>query len=768
MGKRGKLLSFFAICIITVVMSSVLIACAKEHSHEWGEWEVTKETTCLAEGEQQRKCTTCEEIDKQAIASPAHTYDGSVKCTVCRHECEHISVDDNDTCAVCKVIVKNEITFYYRLNGAEAILTGYEGVAEEIEIAESITINDTEYKVTGIGDQAFYHNRIVLSITIPQGVTSIGKEAFTNCTALESINIPSTVKRIGEFAFFRCESLKSIAIPDGVTEIGEYTFNDCTALNSINIPESVTKIGNRAFENCSFLTSITLPKSLSDIGKYVFRGCERLTINCVMESKPTNWDNNWNILKDSGKPVGFVQVVWDYPKNQIAEDGLLYHTAENGVKYSISFDTKTATVEGINDSNITQIELLSAITYNQTEYKVTAIGEGAFSDCEVLTDINIPESVTNIASEAFAYCYELINVNIPSSIVRIENGTFQYCYALENISIPDGVTYIGEDAFEGCAFRELKLPASLITIDAAAFYECEVLESIDIPNNVTYIGDNAFGYCIALTEMTIPDNVTSMGYGVFSNCEALQSITLSNNLTSIEDNAFAYCNSLSNIVIPNSVVSIGEWAFSKCFNLSEVIIPITVESIGKYAFEMYSSLTIYCEAVSVPAGWANNWNFGCPYVLDYTNNETADDGKIYYVANEGNGIRYALKDGIASVVRQRKNISGAIDIPSSIQYKNIDYRVTCIGEEAFKECSSLSSVTIANSVTAIEDSAFSKCSSLTTIVIPISVINMGGWVFSNCNKLTIYCEVEESNIPFGWSEYWNNSKLPVEWGYKVM
>ena len=62
--------------------------------------------------------------------------------------------------------------------------------------------------------------------------------------------------------------------------------------------------------------------------------------------------------------------------------------------------------------------------------------------------------------------------------------------------------------------------------------------------------------------------------------------------------------------------------------------------------------------------------------------------------------------------------------------------VTTIGHSAFSRCTSLTSVVIGNNVTSIGYYAFSSCASLTSIVIPDSITSIGNYAFSNCDGLT--------------------------------
>lgn len=69
----------------------------------------------------------------------------------------------------------------------------------------------------------------------------------------------------------------------------------------------------------------------------------------------------------------------------------------------------------------------------------------------------------------------------------------------------------------------------------------------------------------------------------------------------------------------------------------------------------------------------------------------------------------------------------SITIPNSM---------TRIGENAFEKCHALLAVIIPDSVTDIDDYAFSCCISLTNVTIPSGVTSIGDYAFSNCNSLT--------------------------------
>ena len=93
----------------------------------------------------------------------------------------------------------------------------------------------------------------------------------------------------------------SSVIPEGIKTIGQAAFVT-TEIENIVIPVSVNKISSSAFFGCSKLRSVYIPKEVTIIESSAFKQCPNIVINCEVDSKPIDWDDNFC---DSGVTINW-------------------------------------------------------------------------------------------------------------------------------------------------------------------------------------------------------------------------------------------------------------------------------------------------------------------------------------------------------------------------------------------------------------------------------------------------------------------------------
>ena len=102
-----------------------------------------------------------------------------------------------------------------------------------------------------------------------------------------------------------------------------------------------------------------------------------------------------------------------------------YDVEVDGIYYDIT--GTTATVTSGDNKYSGDIVIPESITYNNSKYSVTSIGDWAFKECSGLTSVTIPNSVTSIGDYAFYDCCSLTSITIPNSVTSIGDGTFYDC-----------------------------------------------------------------------------------------------------------------------------------------------------------------------------------------------------------------------------------------------------------------------------------------------------------------------------------------------------
>ena len=631
---------------------------------------------------------------------------------------------------------------------------------------------------------SFYYCKNLTSITIPSSVTSIGENAFYGCCQLDEIHIKcSTPPSIGSNVFYDvstnipvhvpCGSLLSYSGWGGFTDIrGEsekvkigslWYLLDCanhsaTVVPELSVPQqitsprysnhscpsgditipasvgygnqtfAVTAIGDGAFAYCQNISSIVIPESVTSIGNSAFAHCLDIASVVIPEGVTT---------------IG---------------NSAFYYCIE-----------------------------LESVTIPNS---MTGIGNEAFMNCDNLESLTIGNSVTSIGNEAFRNCGALESLTIGNSVTSIGNGAFRNCGTLESVTIPNSVISIGDRAFYGCVnLQTLTIGNSVTTIGAEAFMYCDNLTTLSIPNSVTSIGDRAFSDCINLTTLTFGNSVTTIGIESFSGCISLTSLTIPNSVTSIGDRAFLLFDQLSEIhSLASTPSSLGNEVFYNTDETIPVYVPCGTVSAYRNAFGWNNFTNIQEEptcthtvtvtvdnpamgtvtgdgtyTVGTTATLTATPNCGYRFV-HWTSNSTpvsADNPYSFNVTKDTTltalfeavattGIQQECSTGqtliysidcsnlTATITGHGDNCTGTLAIPESIIVNGIEFSVTAIGEQAFKDCSGLTgTLTIPSSVTTIGNGAFQGCSGFTgTLTIPSSVTSIGIWAFSSCSGFT--------------------------------
>lgn len=476
-----------------------------------------------------------------------------------------------------------------------------------ITVPETITVDNTKYKVTAFGDDCFNGCTNLTGIELPPTLVSLGDYCFRNCWKLDQISMPKSLTTIGISCFNGCRGLTDVVIGNSVTTLGDSCFYGCYGMTSISLPKTLKSLGNSCFQGCFGLTSITLPASVITLGSNCFNGCKELKYIDLSPSIKTIRHNSFDgcvNLTDVTIPEGVTTLDKECFANCTR---LKYITLPNtlttikGWAFIYCRGLKKIdlpnSVTSIGDSCFLRCSGLKDVSLSTS---LTSLPRECFMGCDSLDNVTIPESVTSLGSECFRECYSLTEIVIPKSVTTLPECCFTDCYRLNSIEYSDSLKDICGDAFRGCySLKNIKLPETLTTIRDHVFAGCTSLTEIRIPKSVTSFGEYAFAGC-GLINMIIPETVTSIGYRCFSGCSDLRSVILPNSITSLPDCCFEYCKRLASVYIPESITQLSYWCFRDCDSLQTIILPKTFYNMYYAAFYGDSLTTIICTAQIPP------------------------------------------------------------------------------------------------------------------------------------------------------------------------
>ena len=407
------------------------------------------------------------------------------------------------------------------------------------------------------------------------------------------------------------------------------------------------------------------------------------------------------------------------------------------------------------------------VTFVEIGGNVGKIGYNAFAGCEALISVTVPSFVSTMGDHVFASCTNLESVDFKANVGVLPEGTFRDCIKLSKFKFNSGnLVEIGPYAFQRCvSLSAIDIPAEITTIGQGAFFSCQNLATVTLHDGLTTIGDDAFANSHLLEKISIPQTVTSIGSALVENCPSLDSIlvdegntaycsvdgvlfnkaqtsilaypggreggyTIPNGITTVGHSAFSECGKLTAVSIPASVATLEDRAFYKCSGLETIVsfryMPPVVEGSALSGMSYETCQLLVPRMSSENYKGATQWSWFDANTKE--NVEALIDGINYdlYIISEGTATVKALPG--------TDKYSGNIVIPEKVEKFAAQFRVKAVANDAFKDCSGVTSVTLPEMIETIGDNAFAGCSGIKEIDLH-NISELGLCAFEGCSAL---------------------------------
>lgn len=647
-----------------------------------------------------------------------------------------------------------------------AYLRSYTGKGDENGVVE---IPDDK-GVTRIYRLAFYNNKDIRKVIIPEGVEEIEYAAFYGCDNLEEIVLPSTCKQIDEWAFGFCESLKTINLEkvqticqlafyadraleeidlsnchticdrafsfcsslkkvdiSTVGQIGEFCFVNCTGLEELKT-STLNKIPDYAFTGCSSLHSLDLYATY--VGEYAFYNCSGLT-DVIFESDVTEIDSTAFYYASALTNVTFKKTckyIGDFAFANCSALTSVYVPA--GCEYLGTYafggcrNVKSVTFDA--DANIRSVgrnpfyivtEVADFVLEEGSKY--LTVKDGMLYDknmtrlilspfAKSIVGLSLPDSVTAIGDYALSNVWSIISVNL-NNVTEIGEGAFMGA-GIQSVYPGKELKSIGDYAFASCdKLKPFALPEGLESIGAYAFAQSNFSGSVKLPESLTALGNYAFAQVSGITAVTVPAGLAEIGEGTFSGCTGLTSVNLTEGLETIGDFAFTGDTALESITLPDTVTAIGKGAFALCTGLEGITLSASLSEIPELAFYQDAAL----KDVTLPASVTAIGNYAFTFAAALTELDFASVETIGNYAFVGTGLTAVSADAV-------KTVGDYAFARTSVKTVNMP-AAESIGAYAFAEAAELTAVDLA-SATEIGEGAFARASKLSAVNLPAAEV----------------------------------------------
>ena len=165
----------------------------------------------------------------------------------------------------------------------------------------------------------------------------------------------------------------------------------------------------------------------------------------------------------------------------------------------------------------------------------------------------------------------------------------------------------------------------------------------------------------------------------------------------------------------------------------ELTVQVPEEASGTYVCSIRNALIVVSEQGESVTPEETFFTITCPIQSPsrpLTIGDTFMQSGIYYRVTGAKTVEVTYKNGDYNSYR------GRVEVPPTVTYGDVTYTVTAIGERAFYESSSLTSVVLPNTIKEFKQEAFHVCNALEEINLPEGLTKMGTYSFGGYPKLS--------------------------------
>ncbi len=386
---------------------------------------------------------------------------------------------------------------------------------------------------------------------------------------------------------------------------------------------------------------------------------------------------------------------------------------------SVAISNKITKIDGsafYNCASLTGVYITDITAWTNIEFETANsnplyYAKELYLNGELVTNLELPNTVTNLNGFAFANCTSLTSVTIPASVNNIAGNAFYGCNNLETIDVASENTFYFsvDNCVVETASSTLILSAvnstiptdgSVTRIGNYAFDGRLDLKTITIPSAITAIGDYAFKDCINLTSIVVPETVTELGIGVFLDCVGLLDASVLSSSAVLNRSFFSGCINMQSLTIP----FVGE---SSAQRYNRVYLGWIFGAIEYTQNKNYVPTTLTNVVVTSATSIANYAFYECENITSVT------------ILNAGSIGNYAFYNcfKLENVVlpNEMSNIGSHAFYDTAIKSIKIPNGITTINENTFYSCNALEEVSIPASLTTINDHAFYDCGAFSKV-----------------------------------------------------